>query len=167
MDILEILGKIGFDWQVALANLVNFLIIYWIISRFAFKPIQEIITKRQAKISEGLDSAKEAETALKLAQIKSKEIATEARAEANIIITKAKEAGDLMILKAEDDAKKKAMEVAKKAEASIKQDQVAAEKYIKTKAADLIASGVQKILQEDMTSERSQDISKRAASQLS
>jgi F0F1-type ATP synthase membrane subunit b/b' len=45
MDILGILGKIGFDWQVALANLVNFLIIFWILKKFAFKPVREILQK--------------------------------------------------------------------------------------------------------------------------
>ncbi len=63
--VLEILGKIGFDWQVALANLVNFLIIFFILKKFAFKPIQKILKERQDKISEGLIKAQEADIRLK------------------------------------------------------------------------------------------------------
>lgn len=166
MDILEILGKIGFDWQVAVANLVNFLIIYWILKRYAFKPIKETIAKRQAKINEGLDSAQAAETELRLAKDKGEEITKEARMEANVIISKAKEAGDAMIAKSEADAKTKADEMIARAETAISQEKVAAEKELRSKAADLVASGVQKILQEEVTSERSQALSQKAAAEL-
>jgi F0F1-type ATP synthase membrane subunit b/b' len=65
----EILGKIGFDWQVALANLVNFLIIVFLLKKFAFKPIAKIIQDRQNKINEGLENAKKAaEEAMKNAK---------------------------------------------------------------------------------------------------
>ena len=65
MDIGLILANLGFDWRVALANLANFLIIVWILKRFAFKPIKAIIEKRENTIKEGLDKAKEAEERLK------------------------------------------------------------------------------------------------------
>ena len=65
VNIYEILQKIGFDWQVALANLVNFLIILFLLKKFAFKPIAKLIKDRQDKISEGLQKAKEAEVRLK------------------------------------------------------------------------------------------------------
>ena len=68
MAILDILGKIGFDWQVAVANLVNFLIIFFILKRYAFKPIANIIKERQDQVNEGLDNAKLAETNLMQAE---------------------------------------------------------------------------------------------------
>ena len=65
MDIAQLSANLGFDWRVALANLANFLIIVWILKRFAFKPIKAIIEKRENTIKEGLDKAKEAEERLK------------------------------------------------------------------------------------------------------
>src|SRR3989344_45130 len=64
VDIYGILQKIGFDWQVALANLVNFLIILFLLKKFAFKPIGKLIKDRQDKINEGLQKTKEAEARL-------------------------------------------------------------------------------------------------------
>ena len=64
VNLYEILQKIGFDWQVALANLVNFLIILFLLKKFAFKPIGKLIKDRRDKISEGLQKAKEAEARL-------------------------------------------------------------------------------------------------------
>jgi len=64
VNLYEILQKIGFDWQVALANLVNFLIILFLLKKFAFKPIGKLIKDRQDKINEGLQKTKEAEARL-------------------------------------------------------------------------------------------------------
>jgi F-type H+-transporting ATPase subunit b len=93
-NLLEILGKIGFDWQVALANLFNFLIIFLILRKFAFGPIGKLIKERQEAIDQGL---KNAETNSKLLESTKKEyeaVLLDARTKANEIIEQAKkEAG--------------------------------------------------------------------------
>ena len=68
MNILEILGNIGFDWRIAFANLVNFLIIFYLLKRYAFGPIGRILDERRRKIEEGLEHAREAETNLMMAK---------------------------------------------------------------------------------------------------
>ena len=59
----EILSKIGFDYRVALANLVNFLIVLWVLQKFAFPKIQIVLAERQAKIRKGLADAEAAKQA--------------------------------------------------------------------------------------------------------
>ena len=54
---LEILGNIGFDWPVALANLVNFLIIFFLLHKFVFKPLGKTVEKRKRDIADGLAAA--------------------------------------------------------------------------------------------------------------
>ncbi len=87
INVLEILGKIGFDWQVALANLVNFLIILYLLKKFAFKPIKNIIQERQNKISEGLEKAEEAEVRLKDIDQIAKKLFSKAQNEALAIVS--------------------------------------------------------------------------------
>lgn len=45
----SILDKLGFDWQVALANLVNFLIIYFLLKKFIFDKLADAISERKKK----------------------------------------------------------------------------------------------------------------------
>ena len=90
-SILEILGKVGFDWQVALANLVNFLIIFFILKHFAFKPVKKILKARQDKINQGLLMAQEAQVRLKEVDQIAKSKLKEADANALAIVGKAKE----------------------------------------------------------------------------
>ncbi|MBP6925575.1 MAG: ATP synthase F0 subunit B, partial [Candidatus Pacebacteria bacterium] len=96
--ILLILGKIGFDWQVAFANLVNFLIIFFILKHLAFKPLQKVIEKRRAEIQTGLDNAERAKTSLLNAEQEKEVIVMAARQEANDIIATAKTQADALLL---------------------------------------------------------------------
>lgn len=65
VDIYAILYRVGFDWQVALANTINFLVIFFLLKKFAFKPVGKMIKDRQDKIHEGIAKAKEAESRLR------------------------------------------------------------------------------------------------------
>jgi hypothetical protein len=68
MDIGLILANLGFDWRVALANLVNFLVIILILKYFAFKPIAKIINEREDKIKKGIEDAERAATEFQMAK---------------------------------------------------------------------------------------------------
>jgi F-type H+-transporting ATPase subunit b len=93
-NLLNILGKVGFDWQVALANLFNFLIIFLILRKFAFKPIGKLIKERQETIDQGLKNAEENNKLLNNTKKDYEKILLDARKEANDIIQEAKkEAG--------------------------------------------------------------------------
>jgi len=94
-NLLEILGKVGFDWQVALANLFNFLIIFLVLKKFAFGPIGKLIKERQNRINEGLSNA---EVSTKLLENTKKEyeaVLLDARTKANEIIEQAKKEASL------------------------------------------------------------------------
>ena len=86
MDIGLILANLGFDWRVALANLANFLIIVWILKRFAFKPIEKAIKNREDKIRKGVEDAERAATEFQMAKQTCDKTIEEAKYEANKII---------------------------------------------------------------------------------
>jgi F-type H+-transporting ATPase subunit b len=86
MDILEVLGKIGFDWRVALVNLFNFLIVFLILKKFAFKPIENILERRRKKIEQGLKDAKKSRDILLQTEDLSEDIIKKAKNDANLIV---------------------------------------------------------------------------------
>ena len=62
--ILSTLQSIGFNWHIAIANFVNFLIILFILNKFVFKKVFNNIESRQNLIKEGLENSSLAETKL-------------------------------------------------------------------------------------------------------
>ncbi len=79
----SVLSKLGFDWQVALANLVNFLIVYFLLKKVVFNKLRDAILERKAKVQEGVRLREEAELLRKEAQemkeVMKKEVAHERR----------------------------------------------------------------------------------------
>jgi F-type H+-transporting ATPase subunit b len=154
--VLDALHNLGFDWHVALANLVNFLIIFYILKRFFFGSISETLKNRRDKIEKGLNDAKEADLALSQANDTKTKILNEAQVKASELLvaseTRAKKLGDTM----QEDAQKKAdsiIESVQQRETAIKAQN---ELELNQKVPGLAAKAVEKILMEKMSAEENQ-----------
>lgn len=88
-QILTILGSVGFNWHVALANFINFLIILFILNKFFFGKLGKVISNRKEIIERGISQASDAEKALAVAEEKKLEIIKEAKKEGHTIVHEA------------------------------------------------------------------------------
>jgi F-type H+-transporting ATPase subunit b len=84
---------LGFDWKILLGQIVNFVILFFLLKKFAFKPFFEVLRKRKKTIEDGLKRAEEAEESLK---------------EADVLKNEIKKSGEGIIKEALRDAEKKA-----------------------------------------------------------
>ena len=88
---MESLGKLGLDLFHLAAQVVNFLIIGWVIYRFLLKPLLATMQARREKIAEGLADAERAKAALDDAARARDRILQEASAEAFRLLQNARE----------------------------------------------------------------------------
>lgn len=163
---LEILGTIGFDWRVALANLVSFLIIFLILKKYVFGPVGKTIEDRKKTIDEGLNKAQQSETELLVAKQKAEETLKVARTEANQIVATAKESGDDLVARAEKEATGKADEFMVQASKDIEKQKAQMEQELLDKTAQLVVKGVSKILDTDIDATQNETLNKRALEAL-
>jgi F-type H+-transporting ATPase subunit b len=107
--VLEILGNVGFDWKVAIANFVNFLIILFILNKFVFKSMSRTLAARRAKIEEGLAMREQAAQDLQNAFAEKAKIVAGARDEESKMLadahSKAVTLRTEMLAKSEQEAK--------------------------------------------------------------
>jgi F-type H+-transporting ATPase subunit b len=158
----EVLNNIGFDWQIALVNFINFLIIFWILKKWVFGPVGKIITARTEKIQAGIDQAQQSETELLVAKQKAEKEIKAAKGQANQIVADAKENADAQVAHAGQAAQKEAAGILKNADAQIEKNKAQMEKELFEKTAGLVTLGVEKILKEELTKERNETLNKRA-----
>lgn len=158
----EVLYNIGFDWQVALANLVNFLIIFWVLKKWVFGPVGALMDKRQETIEQGVSQAHDAKEQLANAQQASEDLVKQSKQDANQIIAEAQEKADAVVAGASEKADAKAQGIIDDAHVKIDQDRKNMEKDLFAKTASLVTLGVQKILDEDLTAEQNERVTKRA-----
>ena len=82
----ELLNKLGIDYKLLIAQIINFLVLLFVLWKFAYGPILAILEKRQKKIEKGLADAEAAEKRLEESEKKQKEVLRKARTEAKEIV---------------------------------------------------------------------------------
>jgi F-type H+-transporting ATPase subunit b len=86
---MELLSKLGIDWRLFIAQLINFLILVFVLYKFLYKPILNLLDSRKEKIEKGLrDAEKIGEELEKTKELHDKEI-KKAKQEAMAIIEEA------------------------------------------------------------------------------
>ena len=97
---MEIIKNFGLDPFLLGAQIINFLIIFFILKGFVYKPVLGILKKREDSIKDGLKQAEEGKKILNEALEKEKKILQDAQRRAEKII---------------EDAKNQSIEIGKKA----------------------------------------------------
>lgn len=64
---MELIHKLGIDWKLLLAQIVNFFILLLVLWKFVYRPVLTMLEKRSKTIEKGIHDAKAAEE--RLAQI--------------------------------------------------------------------------------------------------
>jgi len=152
----EGIGALGLSLPALLASAITFLVLFFIIKKFALDGIVSNLEKRETDINRGLyltaemDKQKAELQATVQAEIK------KARLEADLIIAEAHQETNKMIQSAEEKASHKADEILRAAEGKIERDISEARKGLKTEMASLITEATEAILDQklDASSDR-------------
>lgn len=149
-------------WQAA-----NFLIFYFVISRYVVPPISKMLEKRRKEIEEGLTFAQKAKKELEESEQTREQVLKKARVEAQVIVEEAKKKADVLIADAKVQAKieadKEITTLMQRAESDI------AKKYeqIDLEVVELAMAVVEKSLKNALEGTSSHDLVKKELSSLS
>lgn len=108
---MDILKNFGVDPVLLGAQVINFLILFYIMKRFLYKPLLEMLKKREGTIKEGLKNAEEARILLEKTAEKEKEVLRRAQEETKKMIALAREKAEVTAKEAEERSKKHADKV--------------------------------------------------------
>ena len=160
----ELLSKLGIDWKLLIAQIVNFLVLLFILWKFAYGPVLAMLEKRQKKIEKGLADAEEAHKNLEKSEEKQKEILKHARTEAKDIVEKAREQAEKAKSEMALEAKAQAEKIVTVAKAEIEQEKQKTIAEIKSEIGSLIVAATEKIVGEKMDEEKDREIIEKAIS---
>ncbi|MBI4215507.1 MAG: ATP synthase F0 subunit B [Parcubacteria group bacterium] len=145
----EFIDKVGIDLRLLAAQLVNFLIVLFVLHRFIYRPLLKLLKERQAKIQKGLEDAKKSrELLLSMEQEKRKRVQL-AEKEAQTLLKKTEEEAlqrDARLLK---KTEQQAEEMLKSAEKLAVQKQLEAEQRLARQSTELVRQMVCKIAQKE------------------
>lgn len=135
---------------------VVFLILLFVLGKYAWKPIMNGLKEREATISEALDSAKKAKQEMENLKAANENLLQEARLERDKILKQAQEAAAAIVAEAKDKAGSEANRLVLSAKASIETEKQAALSEVKNLAANLSIEIAEKLLKRELANETAQ-----------
>ncbi|MDP3955656.1 MAG: ATP synthase F0 subunit B [bacterium] len=159
----DIITKVGFDWRLALANFVNFLIVFWVLKRFFFEPLRDLSSKRIALLAKQVVDADTAANEKAKAGAYHEHAIYEAKNEAESIITTAREQSKML----EERAKVKILELRnetiKKARDDIEREKKELRTQARKEAGSLVAYGMKTVFDQTLSTAQTELITKKLA----
>src|SRR5579859_3926293 len=143
---MDIITNFGINPLLLIAQIVNFLIILYLLKRFAYKPILDVLVKRRETIAQAQKNAQQADDALKKALEEEKKLLKNAQAEAKVLLASANKQAEATILQAHEKAKQQAEKLIKDTKEQLERDRKEIEKQLAAHTTQLAVAMLEKTL---------------------
>ena len=131
-------------------TLTAFLIVFFILKKYAWKPILKSLSERETGIAQSIATADKIK--IEMAQMKSdnEKLMVQAREERNVMLKEAKEMKDRIVSEAKEQAKTEANKIVSDAQQQITQQKMAALTEVKNEIGKLAVEVAEKILRKQL-----------------
>ncbi len=146
MTLLALNPLVSPDPGLFIWSTVAFLILFFLLSKFAWKPIVQALDERERSIEDALSKAEMAKAEMAKLISENEDLLREARLERDNILKEAKEIKDQIINDAKDSAKTEGAKLIEKAKEEINNQKLAAMAEIKTQVSTLSLDIAEKVL---------------------
>lgn len=163
---MDLIKNFGINYYLLVAQIANFLILLYLLKRFAYKPIFKMLEDRKKIIAEGIKNTEESRIALEKALAKEKELLKNAQGSAQQILADAKNQADQLLNDARDQAKEQVDQILSNAKEEIAQNAKAMEKQLAFSTANLAVKMVEDALEGVFTKKEQQEAIKRMTKKL-
>ena len=163
----SILETLGVDTPKLIAQIIIFLIVFFILRKFAFGPVRQILDERKGRIAEGEENLKKIAKDLEDAEVKKGEVISEANSKAELLIGEARESAEVLAEKKREEATKEASAIVAKAHeaGALEQEQLRAE--LKRDVGRLIIDTTTKVTGKILNDDDQAKINEETSSQVS
>lgn len=152
----------GIIWQV-----VNFLVLLYLLKRFLYAPVLRMLDERRKKIEDGLQSAKRMEETLQKSEKKQQEVLVAAREEGKKLIDDAKKAArrteEELIQKAHQEAEA----IIQKSHQEIAAERKQMQEQLQKESVDLAMQMLEKVLTQVLSEKEQQEIIEKRMKDIS
>ena len=140
-----------FFWQTLI-----FLLLIFLLKKFAWKPILDAVNEREEGIKNALLSAENAKRDMQNLKSDNEKLLAEARVERDVMLKEAREIKDKIVSEAKDEAQVQAGKMIEQAKAAINSEKNAAMAELKNQVSSLSIEIAEKVLRSELTDKTSQ-----------
>ena len=138
-------------------TLIAFGIVFFILKKFAWKPILKSLNDRENNISDSIQTAERIKAEMALLKSENEALLVKAREERAIMLKEAKETKDKIINEAKEQAKIETNRIIGDAQSAINQQKMAAITDLKNQVGNLVIEVSEKVLRRELSNKEEQE----------
>lgn len=143
--------RFGLDWKYIVMQVISFLVVLFVLYKFAIKPVTATMEERNRKIESGIKHAEEMQAKLAAAQQESAVIVKKANAEAARIVDEARKSAKDYLDRQIQEATAKANDQLSKAQQAIELEHKKMLASARTEIARLVVTTTERVLAKKLT----------------
>lgn len=133
-------------------TLLIFLILLFLLKKFAWKPIVSALKEREESIEKALNEARTAREEIENLKLENDKIITQAKLDRDAMLRQAKELGDSIVNQAKENAQKEGKQILSETRALVKKEKEQAMLELKNEIGDLVIKTASKVIRQELTS---------------
>ncbi|MBP9738626.1 F0F1 ATP synthase subunit B [Candidatus Saccharibacteria bacterium] len=158
----EGIAALGIDPWAILAQGLTFLLLLFLIKKFALSKIVATLEERRTAIEGSLDKAQELQVQNEVAEKRVNGLLHEARLQAEDVITKSQEEATAIVKQAEDSAVVRSEKIVADGKIQIEQQVAKAQESLKKETLELVAQATTTLLGEKVDAKKNEELIKKA-----
>lgn len=164
---MELISKLGIDLKLLLAQIVNFLILFVVLTKLVYKPVLNLLDKRKKLIEKTVEDQRHIEERLTKIEEEKGKIMADATKEAMAVVEKSKREAEEEKQVVLTNAKKEISSLAERYRAQLKEEKAKLVKEIKGEMATLIVKASEKIIKKEFGKEDQKRLEQAIKDELS
>lgn len=162
----DIANTFGVDWQHLVAQTVSFCIVCYLLQRFAYKRVLQVLEKRRQEIAQGLANAKKITEELARTEAQRQEVLLQANEQAKKFIEEARAAASRVQEQETQKAIAAAQQIIAKSRESAAQDYARMLDELKREVGRLVVQTTAVVTRKILTTEDQRNLAEETAKQL-
>ena len=165
-QIEQLAQTFGVDWPHLIAQMISFSIVCFLLYRFAYGPVLQMLQARRQLIAESLANAGKVKAELARTETQRQEVMAQANAQATQFIEEARAAADALLTQETRKARASAEEIMVKAHQAAAQDHARMLAELKQEVGRLVVQTTGAVTGKILTSEDQRRLAEETAEQL-
>jgi len=162
----QIFEQFGVTWPKFIAQLVLFIIVYFVLNRFAFGPLLKVLEERRKRIEEGQLNAEKIKKQLAEAELRYQEVLRKANDDAQILLEESRKNNEAFSQREMEKAVKESASIVERARHEITSERNRMVDEVKREMVSLVVKTTAKVAGKVLSPEDQKRLSEEAAKDL-
>jgi len=136
-----------------IAQIINFLLLVFLLAKFAYRPLMQVLEDRQKKIADNIDSAERERKDAQQLKMEYQQQLAQARSQAQVIVEKAEKLAEEAKEEILKDARAESARILKNAQAEVARERALALAQLKNEVVVLSMAAATKIIDKNIDTE--------------